>query len=60
MADEGLWVPIVLFVSLAVIFSVWFYFKYKSRQETQQTFRMALELFSSSELDIRQPFCQHG
>ncbi len=43
MADEGLWVPIVLFVSLAVIFSVWFYFKYKSRQETQQTFRMALE-----------------
>ena len=43
MADEGLWVPIVMFVSLAAVFSLWFYFRYKAREATQQTFRLALE-----------------
>jgi hypothetical protein len=43
MADEGLWVPIVMFVSLAVIFSFWLYFRYKTRAATQKTFRLALE-----------------
>ncbi len=43
MADEELWIPIVMFVSIAVVFSLWFYFKYKARLETQQTFRLALE-----------------
>jgi hypothetical protein len=43
MADEGLWVPIAMFVSLAVIFSLWFYFRYKARLATQKTFRLALE-----------------
>jgi len=41
--DEGLWVPIVMFVSLAVVFSLWFYFRYKTRLAAQQTFRLALE-----------------
>ena len=41
--DEGLWIPIVLFVSIAVVFSLWFYFRYKARLATQQTFRLALE-----------------
>ncbi len=43
MADEGLWVPIVMFVSIAVIFSFWLYFRYKARLATQETFRLALE-----------------
>lgn len=43
MADEGLWVPIAMFASLAVIFSFWFYFTYKERAATQKTFRTALE-----------------
>ena len=43
MADEGLWIPIVLFISIAVVFSLWFYFRYKARLATQQTFRLALE-----------------
>jgi hypothetical protein len=41
--DEEVWIPIVMFVSLAVVFSLWFYFRYKARLETQQTFRLALE-----------------
>ncbi len=40
---EELWIPIVMFVSIAVVFSLWFYFRYKARVETQQTFRLALE-----------------
>lgn len=40
---EEVLIPIVLFVSIAVIFSLWFYFRYKSRVATQQTFQMALE-----------------
>ena len=43
MADEGLWIPIVMFVSIAVVFSLWFNYRYKARVETQQTFRLALE-----------------
>ena len=41
--DEDMWIPIVMFVSIAVVFSLWFYFRYKARVETQQTFRLALE-----------------
>ncbi len=40
---EELWIPIVMFVSIAVVFCLWFYFRYKSRVETQHTFRLALE-----------------
>lgn len=40
---EELLVPIVLFVSTAVTFCVWFYFRHKSRAATQETFRLALE-----------------
>ena len=43
MADEGLWVPIVFFISTAVIFSFWLYFRFKAREATQKTFRLALE-----------------
>jgi len=41
--DEEMWIPIVMFVSIAVVFSLWFYFKYKSRLAAQQTFRLALD-----------------
>ncbi len=40
---EELWIPIVMFVSIAFVFSLWFYYRYKARVETQQTFRLALE-----------------
>ena len=40
---DEMWIPIAMFVSIAVVFSLWFYFRYKARVETQQTFRLALE-----------------
>jgi hypothetical protein len=43
MAEEGLWVPIAMFISVAVIFSFWLYFRYKTRLASQKTFRLALE-----------------
>ena len=36
-------IPIVMFISMAIVFVFWFYFKHRSRMETQQTFRMALD-----------------
>jgi len=41
--DEGILIPIVMFISIAVVFSLWFYFRHKARVATQQTFRLALE-----------------
>jgi len=43
MVDEEALIPIVMFISVAVTFVFWFYFRHRSRMETQQTFRMALE-----------------
>lgn len=37
------WIPIVFFVAVTVVFSLWFYFKYKARIATQETFRLALD-----------------
>ena len=41
--DEELFIPIVMFLCIAVVFSLWFYFRYKARLATQQTLRLALE-----------------
>lgn len=40
---EALWVPIALFVSLAVILCCFFWFRYRNRSEMQQTIRSAIE-----------------
>ena len=40
---DEMWIPIVMFVSVTVIFCLLFYFKFKARMATQQTFRLALE-----------------
>ena len=41
--EEGILVPITMFVSFAVVMIVWLYLKHRSRVEMQHTFRMALE-----------------
>ncbi|MDH4072611.1 MAG: DUF6249 domain-containing protein [Gammaproteobacteria bacterium] len=41
MADEM--IPIVMFVSMAVAFLGWIYFRYRARMEAQLTFRAAIE-----------------
>ena len=40
---EDTLVPIALFTMITVIFSLLFYFRYRSRQDVQQTVRMAME-----------------
>lgn len=37
------WIPIVMFLSMAAVFIVWLYLRYRSKVEMQQTFRMALD-----------------
>ena len=36
-------IPVVLFISTAIVFIVWFYFRHRDRVEKQQTMRLALE-----------------
>ena len=36
-------IPVVMFISIAVVFCALFWFRYKSRTEMQQTFRAALD-----------------
>jgi len=41
--NEDVLIPMVVFGSIALIFIAWQYFRFKSRLETQHTFRLALE-----------------
>jgi len=41
MAEEL--IPIVFFLSMAIVIIVWLYLKHRSRVEMQQTFRLALD-----------------
>lgn len=40
---EGLFVPIAFFAALAIIVSYFLWFRFRSRQETQQTIRSAID-----------------
>lgn len=40
---EGLFIPIALFAALTVIISLFYWFRFRSRQEMQQTIRAAIE-----------------
>jgi hypothetical protein len=37
------WIPIVLFISMAAVLGVFFWFRYRTRAEMQSTIRAALE-----------------
>ena len=41
MQDE--WIPIVMFISLAIVTVVWLYLRYRNKAEMPQTFRQALD-----------------
>lgn len=41
--EEDVIIPVVMFISLAVVFIVLFFLKYKGKVEAQQTIRLALE-----------------
>jgi hypothetical protein len=36
-------IPVVMFISMALTFMVWFYLKFRAKVESQQTIRLALE-----------------
>lgn len=36
-------IPVVMFISIALTFMVWFYLKFRAKSEAQQTIRLALE-----------------
>ena len=38
-----MWIPIILFISIAVVMSLWIYFRYQSRSALQQTVQAAIE-----------------
>jgi len=40
---EDVLIPVVMFISTAIVFIVWFYFRHRDRMETQRTFRLALD-----------------
>ena len=41
--NEGLWVPVAMFISVTVVFCALFWFRYKARNDMQTTFRAALD-----------------
>ncbi|MCP5093687.1 MAG: hypothetical protein GY949_22525 [Gammaproteobacteria bacterium] len=41
--DNVEWVPIVMFIGLTVVVCVFFWLRYRARNEMQQTFRLALD-----------------
>lgn len=41
--DEGIIIPVAMFISVATVMIVWLYLKHRSRVEMQQTFRLALD-----------------
>jgi hypothetical protein len=43
MQPDGVWVPLSMFIGLTVIFSLFIFFRYRSRQELQQTIRSAID-----------------
>ncbi|MGB5211662.1 MAG: DUF6249 domain-containing protein [Gammaproteobacteria bacterium] len=42
-AMEEVWVPIIMFLTMGAIFILFFYFRFRTRREFQQTLRIALD-----------------
>ena len=40
---EGLWIPIVFFISMTAVLSLFFWFRYRTRSDMQLTFRAAID-----------------
>jgi len=43
MHVSEMWIPIVMFVGLAVVLSLWVWFRYSAKRDTQVTIRTAIE-----------------
>ena len=43
MPQNEMWIPIVMFISIAAVLSFWLYLRYRARQALQQTVQKAIE-----------------
>ena len=43
MGPHEVWVPLSMFVGLAVVLSLWVWFRYKAKRDLQMTIRSAIE-----------------
>jgi hypothetical protein len=43
MSNPELWVPLSMFIGLAVVLSLWVWFRFKAKKELQKTIRSAIE-----------------
>ncbi len=43
MGNEELWIPIVMFISIAVVAGLFVYFRFRMKREFQHTVRMAFD-----------------
>jgi len=43
MNPNEVWIPLSMFIGLAVVLSLWVWFRYKARKEQQLTIRTAIE-----------------
>lgn len=43
MEVNEFWIPVVMFIGMAVVLSLWVWFRYRAKQDTQVTIRTAIE-----------------
>jgi len=43
MEVNEFWIPVVMFVGLSVVLSLWVWFRYRAKQDIQSTIRTAIE-----------------
>jgi len=43
MNPSEIWVPLSMFIGLAVVLSLWVWFRYKAKRDLQETIRTAIE-----------------
>ncbi len=43
MSPDEVWIPLSMFIGLTVIFSLFIFFRFRSRQDLQQTIRSAID-----------------
>ena len=43
MTPNEVWIPLSMFIGLAVVLSLWVWFRYKAKRDLQETIRTAIE-----------------
>ena len=43
MQINEFWIPVVMFIGLSVVLSLWVWFRYRAKQDSQMTIRTAIE-----------------